>query len=1116
MATVLLTSGSVIGFSTGAQADETPIVAEGEHPVSTTMTPGATADAQASGGSYLFLYTAADAPAGGYTATYEIEAPTAGAYEFDGVSSPVTGAGWASPYTYSVNGGPAVSTAGATQTGTIDSQLFAYRYGVVGLKQGSNTVTITVNTRRQAPNTNYTLLLDKLSFTSVPLAVVSLVDAPNLNVYPHGASVTIPAQLNAGIPGGVDVAYSVSDYWHHQVAHGTVHTADGTDNVPIPLGNSLPTGYYRLDASVGATQPATSGSFVITPSEAERNRPADSPFGADLWGSKFVPATSATAFGHVLKLTGLSWLRDRHRWNNQTNPSAGTFDFDSQAQQDAWLAIARANGLKTVSSYSTAPSWTTSGDKKLPQDLFAAYDYAKAAGARYRDTVQGWEIWNEQNRGFTSADEGADAYAAVAKASAIGFADSGGTPQLTDGGLAGLDPHYSDMLYRNRVLDYLDGFAYHTHTGHNQDATNDPSQDFSRELAAARPYGGDTKSHWVTESGDGLNTWDKSFPDDKQWIGQARYLVTDAVQGLANGTTHQFFFIDANYAENTTTWGANGRPDLGQPMQSMAAQSVLTQQLGAAVYKGRLPHLPAGVNGYVFDDRGTSATVLWSPTPTSVTVDLGATTATQTDIMGHATSLTAADGRYTLQLGPDPIYIRTVGPVPGLAKTVAPLPSALPVTEQGFSQADRIVLQQHWDATASAKALTDGYALQTDSANTLTVDVYNFNDSPQTGTVSAADDGGWTIANATQTVTVPAKSKVSITYAVTAGAGLRQSPTYLTVRGSFGGAATSPSVTDVRPAAPVLGSPTHLRNGASNRMQVTYTNSTPATKTITKVTWDMGIGAVDGVLPAAAAVPAGGQVELVSPVAPAGQPTRAYSLEVTFSDGSTVQFSGTIATPAPSELTDVANAEITVDGVQDNTAHLTEVQATAPGVVPANLSAKTYLGWSQANLYLSAKVTDDVMSTKPIQTSWQADGIQIGVAPGWPGETNLRPELQPRVEYGIALDSGTPKVWNFATKSLVPGAQVAILRDEASHTTTYEAAIPWTSIRMGIVPPQGGTRTNTATPGTAASVSLTINDSDDGITRGWINFGDGITTTKDTQTYKPIAFGTPTPPMPAR
>jgi hypothetical protein len=114
---------------------------------------------------------------------------------------------------------------------------------------------------------------------------------------------------------------------------------------------------------------------------------------------------------------------------------------------------------------------------------------------------------------------------------------------------------------------------------------------------------------------------------------------------------------------------------------------------------------------------------------------------------------------------------------------------------------------------------------------------------------------------------------------------------------------------------------------------------------------------------------------------------------------------------------------------------------------PDDLSGKIALGYDGANLYFAADVTDNIHSERFDGSEiWKGDCIQIGLDPLNTREKNVYPpSLQ---EFGFALrDNGQPATWRWFGQGRKPagpleGARVAIRRDEQSHHTFYEAAIP--------------------------------------------------------------------------
>ncbi|MET0578350.1 MAG: sugar-binding protein, partial [Ilumatobacteraceae bacterium] len=781
------------------------------------------------------------------------------------------------------------------------------------------------------------------------------------------------------------------------------------------------------------------------------------------------------------------------RWNDDVNPSPGTFDFASQAQEDDWLAAANAVGIKTLSSFHTAPSWSKTSGDNMANDLLAVYEFGKAAGVYYADTIQAWQIWNEQNRGFSTTQEAADQYASFLKAASIGFQDSGSSAQLTTGGLAGVDPHYADMMYRNEVLDYVDVFAYHTHTTDNYASSIDDHPAFGSQLSYALEHGGDTKGRWVTEAGIALNQGDTAtLPDVQQNTAQARYLVTSAIESLAGGTTKQFFFIGAPYREGQTWWSMFRTPT--EPMASYAAQAVATDVLGEATYAGALPGLGADVRAHVVQNGSDSVAVLWAPTVRTVTVDLGASSAELTDLMGATSTVTAGGSGFSVEIGPDPVYLSVAGDVPGLTGAPAPVTQAPLISSGEFSTAERVVVQQTWSTTASANSQTNGYALSTTAANPLTVTVVNLNDAAVTVDLGIAVEGGWQLDTASSTVTVAAKSTATVPVSVTAGTEVRQSASELTVTGTVGSAAISPSISDLVPTTPALVT-RHIVSGFDDQVRVDYTNTGSTARTVSAVEWDLGAGTVTSTgLPATVA--AGATASFTSPAIGLTGAVD-YSVRVVFSDATVLSSLGTASV---TEATPVDRRTVVVDGSVEVLDSVANVPLVGDGVDPASQTARAAFTWDDDNLYLSAVVEDDVFTQNWTgNATWQGDSIQFAIAPTHPGETMLRPELQVRTEFGLSLTSAGPQLYRYASNGvpgqLVTTAQVAVVHDAASGEIRYEVGVPW-SLVAPITPASG----------VASSLSIAINDNDDGKRRGWVSWGGGITTSKDTELYEPVVF----------
>lgn len=1082
-----------------AAADNGVISVEGEAPTSTNMTPGSTTQNGASGGRSLWLHTLTEAPSGGYLASYDVTIPADGAYTIDATAI-YRNVGWASPFEYSIDGGPFQPISSATELGTVSSQLKTYRLGAAGLDAGTTTITFKVTQRRVEPDTRYTFFVDRLQLTPTDRVWESLAAPAVLGVFEHGTAAGLTATTNVTSAQATSATWRLADYAGSEVATGSATIPAGARSVDVPFGSSLPTGYYRATVDNPALGPISAG-FVVVPDAASRPSNEGSPFAADVYGSGLIAPQDVTAFARALRLSGVEWIRDRQSWNDRANPSPGQFDFAYQTRARAWLEAASAEGLKTLSTFHHAPTWSDADGRKLPQDLRDAYRFAKAVGEEYDGLVEGWQIWNEQNRFFATSSEAPENYAGVLKAAALGFADSGADAQLVTGGLAGVDPHYSRQQFRNDVLSYVDGYAYHTHTTDNYLSSVDAHPDFSSQLDAAEPFGGEQKGRWVSEAGIALSTGDTStLPDDTQARAQARYLVTSAVQSLHGGSTRHFFFIGAPYRESTIWWSSFRTAT--EPMPAVAAQSVLTAQLAAASAAGRVDLGDDEVSAYAFDTAGGEVTVVWAPT--ARTVHVPGSVPSAVDIMGRDVAVTAEAGGVSVTVGPDPIYLRGSS-APVSEQPVSPVVQAPSVVDTGFDAAHRVIIQPRFSATASASSQTHGYAMATSGTNHVDVDVYNFGSAAATVALEAVVNGGWTVSGAT-TVTVPAGGMQSIPLDIAASADLTHSASELRLTPVLGAARGSTSVAELRPAVIDVRA-AHVVGSSSDAVEVSYTNNSGAARTIASTEWTLGSSTSTSTPSQPIVVAPGTTTRLRSPDIAAGSGATAYAAVVRFAGGGSARTTGTLASLARAEVEAVAERTISVDGVLDDLTGVASQKPTAPGVDPATLDADVWFTWDDDNLYLTASVHDDVhRQTDTGTATWRGDSIQFGVASGWPGESILRPEVQDTREYTFALTSTGPQLYRQATYGVTAGsvsaATIAVSRDDAADRTVYEAAIPWSEF-PGLAP--SGEH--------AASLSIAINDVDAGALRGWVQWGGGITTDKDTQNYRPVRWATPATPQ---
>ncbi|WP_051839987.1 glycoside hydrolase family 3 C-terminal domain-containing protein [Streptomyces sp. NRRL F-5126] len=160
---------------------------------------------------------------------------------------------------------------------------------------------------------------------------------------------------------------------------------------------------------------------------------------------------------------------------------------------------------------------------------------------------------------------------------------------------------------------------------------------------------------------------------------------------------------------------------------------------------------------------------------------------------------------------------------------------------------------------------------------------------------------------------------------------------------------------------------------------------------------------------------------------------------------------------------------------------------------PSDLSGKVWLDWDSTNLYITADLTDDVFSQPRTGADiWQGDSLQFAATTGVPGAsaTESADSAKGHYEYGAALTSAAAQLYRWTAPSegsgQVTNSIVNVIRDESAHTTLYELALPWSDLTS--VKPVANT---------VFSFALDANDKDNGVRKGYTQWGDGIGSSKD-------------------
>ena len=163
---------------------------------------------------------------------------------------------------------------------------------------------------------------------------------------------------------------------------------------------------------------------------------------------------------------------------------------------------------------------------------------------------------------------------------------------------------------------------------------------------------------------------------------------------------------------------------------------------------------------------------------------------------------------------------------------------------------------------------------------------------------------------------------------------------------------------------------------------------------------------------------------------------------------------------------------------------------------PDDLSVSVWLGRRSDVLTLKVVVTDDAFAPRGRGANvWQGDGLQVAFqVPGQNGYWELG---LTRMGEG---DAGKPAVyaWQVPDGFKDPVASVFLRTDRKDTRTIYEAVLPYSAFGLSDAILEQGIRFN-----------LTVNDSDGGERKGWMQIAPGIGESKDPAAFPWIVFERP-------
>ena len=584
-----------------------------------------------------------------------------------------------------------------------------------------------------------------------------------------------------------DLHFTVTDFWEKEAKRGELVIQAGKKSVVLNIGN-FQKGWYKITVMDSEGTIMYTTTFSVVPNMNERYN-GENPFGYDVVMSWYIHKSKWSDYTKAIKLAGVKWVRERYTFYD-TYRQNGAFDFSRY--DGAYTALHDA-GLNISTTWHDSPAFLKQPYGQLPSNLFDAYNLVFNVAHHFGEKVKAWEIWNEQDAQVFLTDP-PDTYASYLKATAIALSDVDSKPIKTNGGWtrAYSKTSFVPIALQNEIMNYVDIFNAHRHRSIEDKLVLElpPTLELDTWHYNVQ-YNRDRRPFWMTESGMYLRG---IYPDDVQLATQARYLVTSTLESLSKGAQRHFWFIFINLADGKRQMGSLTEDETPYPCYQ--AQAIMTNILGKGEYLGIVNDLPTGTYGYVFESgiKGDVA-VLWSDVLRRVTFKTK-TPVTVVDIMGKEMIRYPTDSKVEIEVSYNPQYVVFEGKMDKDNYTrYYNYTFGFELPSKTFSQEERIVLCQKFEAEAYNNPKYEGYKLARNTPNNVEIEIYNFNNKKIEGTIKCLLPAHWKAEDLEKPVSVMPMSKSVVSFNISANDDVAVAIPYeLGFIGKFDGKYTTRSV----------------------------------------------------------------------------------------------------------------------------------------------------------------------------------------------------------------------------------------------------------------------------------------------------------------------------------
>lgn len=603
------------------------------------------------------------------------------------------------------------------------------------------------------------------------------------NLFVEGEVVTIhiPVEILPALSG-----WRVLDDQLTEVEHGVFNK-----NPNVEIGQ-LPVGWYRVEL-MGDTDGAPVFTTVAVLAPLQAPVPQDSPICVDAalsWLSE-ENESDWQAYSRLAALAGVNWIRDRIHWREvESAPGEAIPD----TKYDSVASIQHDDGMKVLQVFHTLPPYARIVDEtaeRVQPDLGQVHAFCASMAARFEQTVQAWEPWNEGNAGNFGGWT-VDEMCSHQKAAYLGFKSANPEVTVCWSPIGGINTAAQAAgILNNETWPFYDVYTIHSYDwphGYPELWAH------ARDAASGRPM-------WVTESDRGLKAatplpW--ADLDHADGIRKAQFMAQSYATSLYSGAVRHFHFVLGHYTEQEGVIQFGLLRKDKTPRPSYVALAALGRLLAGGRCLGRYDSgVSADVHVYAFrarpdgeekdvlvawyekeadwPNRG-AASIDWEM-PEDVQVD------TAYDYLGREIGNTAPAA-----LGSAPVFlVLPAGETDKLAlETIAPSP---------WREGDPSPVVMQFSTPGLAPEIRRiGWtqeplrAFEPDSETECVLTVYNFHETPVSGSIRIEDlPEGWHLSPESSTIQLESGARAALRLRLRTGPEPLLEDEWITIRGQFDG-----------------------------------------------------------------------------------------------------------------------------------------------------------------------------------------------------------------------------------------------------------------------------------------------------------------------------------------